>query len=89
MFQFILIPDGDMANRLARPSQESVGIRQQSAAVESQVHVCFVGHDVTKSILERFPGKRESNRQGVSSGEGFDRLRRFFQNRFAQRQRQI
>jgi len=53
MFQLGLIADRDMANRLARSSQESVGVGKQRATIESEVHVSFVAHDVAKPILKR------------------------------------
>lgn len=89
MFQFVLIVDRNMTNRLAPPSQDSAGVGKQSATVESEVHVSAVGHDVTKPILKRFAGERESNRDRVSFGDRLDRLGRFFQNQFAQGQCQI
>jgi len=72
MFQFVLILDRDMANPLALSNQEPIRVGKESATVEPQVYVSAVGHDVTKPILNRFAGERESNRQGVSPGDGFD-----------------
>ena len=78
-----------MPYRLPGAGQDSVRIGEQSAAVETEVYVARISHDVTKAIFERLAGKRKSDRKRVPFREGFDGLWRFLQNNIAQRQRQI
>jgi hypothetical protein len=75
-FQFVLPADRDMANQLARALQSSNRVAQQRAAVESEVHVAAIGHDVAKAVLKRFAGERESNRDCVALGDGLNRVGR-------------
>lgn len=78
-----------MANRLARTLQNPVRIRKQRATVETEVHVAAIGHDVAKAVLKGFAGERESNRDSVTFGDGFNRVGRLLQNYLAQRQSQV
>jgi hypothetical protein len=87
--QFVLLSDRDMANQFARTVQNSIRVVQQCAAVETEVHVVAVSHDVAKAVLEWFAGKRESDCYCITFGDGFDRVGCLLKNHFAQGQCQV
>lgn len=59
------------------------------AAVEAEVHMGAVSYDVAKSVLQRFAGEGEADRDGVAFDQGLNGVRRLLENDLAQRQSQI
>lgn len=83
-FQVAFLADGHMANHLAAADENSTRIRKQRAAIEAEVYVAAVGGDMAESVLHRFAGKRETDRDGIPLGDRLDRLRRFVENDVSQ-----
>ena len=78
------IADGYVANHLAAAGEDPVGIGKQGAAIEAEIYVGAVRGDVAKSILQRFAGKREADRDGIPFGDRFDGVGRFVKNDLSQ-----
>src|SRR5580704_2656275 len=87
--QFVLLAHRDMTNQFARALQNSVRVGKQRATFEAEVHVTAISHDVAKTVFKRFAGERESDCDGITFDDGFDRVGRLLENNLAQGQCQV
>ena len=78
-----------MPNRLSLAFQHFIRVRKLRSAIEAEVYVSAISHDVAEAVFQRFAGEGKTNRERVSLDDGFDRIGRFFQDHFAKREGQV
>src|ERR1700722_10355506 len=55
--QLLMLANRNVPDQFTLPRQHLLRIRQQRSAVESQIHMAAISHDVAEPILQRFAGK--------------------------------
>lgn len=78
--QIVFALDGNVAHEFTGSGEDLVRVGQQRTAIETQVDVVPVGHNVAEAILQRFSGERERDRDRVALADGFDSHGRFLKN---------
>ncbi len=87
--EIIVVADADVADELSGALENAVGIGEQCASVETQVHMIGIGDNVAEAIFERLAGKRESDSDCITVDKGFEGFGGFFENNLAKREREI